>query len=41
VISDVGQDVSEVAFRVDTVELGRSCRAPDYAEAKLTALSLC
>ena len=39
VVGDLGQDGAEVEFRVKSIQFGRSCRAPDYAEAEHTALS--
>jgi hypothetical protein len=39
VIGDRRQDMTQIGFRVEAVELGGSCRAPDYAEAEHTALS--
>jgi hypothetical protein len=32
IIGDMGEQVTQIALRVDAVELGGSCRAPDYAE---------
>jgi hypothetical protein len=29
---DASQNLAEIAFRIQTVEFGCSCRAPDYAE---------
>jgi len=32
VVGDAGEQVGEIVLRVDTVELGGLCRAPNYAE---------
>jgi hypothetical protein len=31
-IGDVRQHMLQIGFGIEAVELGRSCRAPDYAE---------
>jgi hypothetical protein len=36
VISDALQEVAQVKLRIKTVELRRSCRTPDYAEAEVS-----
>ena len=36
--SDLGQHGAKVELRIQAVELGRSCRPSDYAEAEHTVL---
>ena len=39
VIGDVRKDIFQVGARVDTIQLARSCRSPDYAESSVIAVA--
>jgi hypothetical protein len=39
VIGDLTEHGAQIEFRIEAVELGRSCRVSDYAEAEHTVLS--